>query len=139
MEIEKITDQQEVTEQLEEETEAQETSLADQLAAAQAELEVMKETASKSTEALAEVITAKKADIDVGMLELMPEGLTETAQLAWLNKAEGLQPKGTEEPIKQAITQIGRPTPVTEQHIDQSELTPTQRMSNYFSSRYGGR
>lgn len=84
---------------------------------------------------LEEIVAEKEKGISDEVKALMPEGIAVTEKLAWLNKAEALKPK--EEVVEQPILTIGQPTPVTTEVIDQADVSPTQRMSNFFNDFFG--
>lgn len=85
---------------------------------------------------LEEIVAEKEKDIPDTVKALMPEGINVTEKLAWLNKAEALKPTEEKKEPEQIVS-IGKPTPVTQEVIDQSELTTTQRMSNFFGEFFG--
>lgn len=87
---------------------------------------------------LEEIVAEKEKNIPETVKALMPEGINVTEKLAWLNKAEALKPTEQEAVTEpEQIISIGKPTPVTTEVIDQSELTTTQRMSNFFGEFFG--
>lgn len=98
---------------------------------ATAEVNTTKEKADNYEKALEKVVAEKAEGIPDDVKALMPEGISISEQLDWLVKAEKLSAK-EEKPV---VT-IGQPTPVTEKMVDESELSVTQKMSNYFGTMF---
>ncbi len=92
-----------------------------------------KETAEAYQKSLEAIVAEKEKEIPDDIKALMPDNISVTDKLDWLTKAETLKNSKTE---KAGITEIGKPTPVTQQTVDQSELSVTQRLSNVFSETF---
>lgn len=113
--------------------------LEQQAATATNELTSTKDTAKSAKEkaeayeaALAKVVEEKKAVIPENVLQLMPESMSTTNQLDWLEKAASVVPQKQEDPAEKpaVIDSIGKPTPVAEApELDTSKLTPYQKMT----------
>lgn len=112
------------------------TELTDKLAETGKSVEQATTDIEVYQKSLEEIVAEKEKDIPDTVKALMPEGINVTEKLTWLKKAEAL--KSTEEKKEpEQIVSIGKPTPVTQEVIDQSELTTTQRMSNFFGEFFG--
>lgn len=114
------------------------TELTDKLAESGKSVEQATSSIEEYQKSLEEIVTEKEKNIPETVKALMPEGINVTEKLAWLNKAEALKPTEQEAVTEpEQIISIGKPTPVTQEVIDQSELTTTQRMSNFFGEFFG--
>lgn len=89
-----------------------------------------KEKAQLQEKALQAVVDEKAERIPEPVKLLMPDNLSATEQLDWLIKAEAAIPDKPESTV--AVLEIGKPTPVQTDAVDQSGLSVTQRMSNAF-------
>lgn len=114
------------------------TELTDKLTESGKSVEQATSSIEEYQKSLEEIVTEKEKNIPETVKALMPEGINVTEKLAWLNKAEALKPTEQEAVTEpEQIISIGKPTPVTTEVIDQSELTTTQRMSNFFGEFFG--
>lgn len=114
------------------------TELTDKLTESGKSVEQATSSIEEYQKSLEEIVAEKEKNIPETVKALMPEGINVTEKLAWLNKAEALKPTGQEAVTEpEQIISIGKPTPVTTEVIDQSELTTTQRMSNFFGEFFG--
>lgn len=114
------------------------TELTDKLTESGKSVEQATSSIEEYQKSLEEIVTEKEKNIPETVKALMPEGINVTEKLAWLNKAEALKPTEQEAVTEpEQIISIGKPTPVTQEVIDQSELTTTQRMSNFFGEFFG--
>lgn len=114
------------------------TELTDKLAESGKSVEQATSSIEEYQKSLEEIVAEKEKNIPETVKALMPEGINVTEKLAWLNKAEALKPTEHEAVTEpEQIISIGKPTPVTTEVIDQSELTTTQRMSNFFGEFFG--
>lgn len=114
------------------------TELTDKLTESGKSVKQATSNIEKYQKSLEEIVAEKEKGIPDTVKALMPEGINVTEKLVWLNKAEAL--KTTEEKIvkePEQIVSIGKPTPLTAEVIDQSELSTTQRMSNFFGEFFG--
>ena len=114
------------------------TELTDKLTESGKSVEQATSSIEEYQKSLEEIVAEKEKNIPETVKALMPEGINVTEKLAWLNKAEALKPTEQEAVTEpEQIISIGKPTPVTTEVIDQSELTTTQRMSNFFGEFFG--
>lgn len=114
------------------------TELTDKLTETGKSVEQATSSIEEYQKSLEEIVAEKEKNIPETVKALMPEGINVTEKLAWLNKAEALKPTEQEAVTEpEQIISIGKPTPVTQEVIDQSELTTTQRMSNFFGEFFG--
>lgn len=114
------------------------TELTDKLTESGKSVEQATSSIEEYQKSLEEIVAEKEKNIPKTVKALMPEGINVTEKLAWLNKAEALKPTEQEAVTEpEQIISIGKPTPVTQEVIDQSELTTTQRMSNFFGEFFG--
>lgn len=114
------------------------TELTDKLTESGKSVEQATSSIEEYQKSLEEIVAEKEKNIPETVKALMPEGVNVTEKLAWLNKAEALKPTEQEAVTEpEQIISIGKPTPVTQEVIDQSELTTTQRMSNFFGEFFG--
>ncbi|MBP2966646.1 hypothetical protein [Acinetobacter baumannii] len=112
------------------------TELTDKLAETGKSVEQATTDIEAYQKSLEEIVAEKEKSIPDTVKALMPEGINVTEKLAWLNKAEALKPSEEEKEPEQIVS-IAKPTPVTQEVIDQSVLTTTQRMSNFFGEFFG--
>lgn len=87
---------------------------------------------------LTSVVNQKLETIPDNIKALMPENLSVSAQLQWIEKAEQAIPKEAKAEATPVITSIGQPTPVkTEVEVDLKDLTASQKLQNYFQEFFG--
>lgn len=88
--------------------------------------------------ALTSVVNQKLENIPDNIKALMPENLSVSAQLQWIEKAEQAIPKESQAEATPVISSIGQPTPVkTEVEVDLKDLTASQKLQNYFQEFFG--
>ncbi len=88
--------------------------------------------------ALTSVVNQKLENIPDNIKALMPENLSVSAQLQWIEKAEQAIPKESKAEATPVISSIGQPTPVkTEVEADLKDLTASQKLQNYFQEFFG--
>ena len=88
--------------------------------------------------ALTSVVNQKLENIPDNIKALMPENLSVSAQLQWIEKAEQAIPKESQVEPTPVISSIGQPTPVkTEVEADLKDLTASQKLQNYFQEFFG--
>lgn len=116
-------------------SEAQEkvASLSQELAEKTSEIDDLTSQLKTVSDSLETIVIEKSKNVPEDLMALMPENITATEKLDWLIKAETLKPK--EEVKEESITAIGRPTPVTEEKVDSSKLSATQKMAYYFGQK----
>lgn len=87
---------------------------------------------------LTSVVNQKLETIPDNIKALMPENLSVSAQLQWIEKAEQAIPKEAKAEAAPVISSIGQPTPVkTEVEVDLKDLTASQKLQNYFQEFFG--
>lgn len=129
----------ELTEQLSQaqsENETLKTKVSELETEKDASVESSKEAASKADEyekTLSVIAEEKEKLIPDNIKSLMPADLSVQDKINWLDKAAGVQP---EQEVEKAVVEIGKPTPVNEQVVDQSSLSARQKMANAFSEYF---